>query len=126
MDALLQSTMASRGFTPSGPVLQVPAGRGGETLYVQKGICPAANNLCQMLFIYLDDRFLGTDWMDPSLSILDVSSVGPGQFSATYANYVQGDPPCCPSQPPVRVTFTWNGSSLRPDTCAPGQQRSGC
>ena len=102
----------------------MPAG-GGNTLHVQKGLC-AADGRCQTLFIYLNDRFLGTDWAEPSLSILDVAPAGTGQFNVTYASYVEGDPACCPSQPPATITFRWDGTRLRPDGIAPGQCRNGC
>jgi len=96
-------------------------------LSVQKGICEgSADSLCQMLFIAVDDRFLGTDWPQPSLSILDLRPAGTGRFTAVYAGYREGDNACCPSLPPTPVTFTWSGDRLRPDAIAPGQCQNGC
>jgi hypothetical protein len=104
--------MASRGFTPSGPVVTVPAG--GSTLLVQRGTC---GDGCDMLFIFLDNRFLGTDWPQPSARIVDVQAAGDGRFVATYADA---------SGAPVPVTFTWSGGRLRPNAIAPGQCQGGC
>jgi hypothetical protein len=106
------SVMGARGFTPSGPIVPVPAGE--STLLVQRGTC---GDGCDMLFIFLDGRFLGTDWPQPSARILDVQGAGSGRFVATYADA---------GGTGVPVTFTWDGKRLRPNTIAPGQCQGGC
>jgi serine/threonine-protein kinase len=120
---LLQSTMASRGYEPDGPVVSLRATPGGGTLSVQRALCSgSADGHCQIAFILLDDRFLGTDTADPSLGISDIQAAGPGRFIITYVNYAQNDPLCCPSLPPVAVTYTWNGRQLIPNGTPPGHQ----
>jgi hypothetical protein len=107
--------MASRGYTPSGPVVTIPAG--GSIVSVQRG--DGADG--QRLFIAVDGGYLGTDWEDDSpMGVSNPSVVGQGQFSATYANDE--------GRPPVTVTFTWNGSRLTPNAVAPGhcQPNTGC
>jgi hypothetical protein len=116
VEGTLAGVMASRGYAPSGPVVNVPAG-GGSVLSVQRG--DGADG--QRLFILVDGAYLGTDWQDASpMGVSNPSAVGRGQFSATYGNY-QGEPP-------VRVTFTWNGGRLSPNATAPGHclPNTGC
>jgi serine/threonine-protein kinase len=111
----LSGAMASRGYAPSGPVVNVPAG--GSLVSVQRG--DGADG--QRLFIAVDGAYLGTDWVDASpMGVSNPRVVGQGQFSATYTNY--------DGQPPVTVTFTWNGSRLSPNAVAPGhcQPNTGC
>lgn len=121
---LIAATMAARGYTPAGPVVQTRAD--GATLFVQRGACAGVSELCQTLFIYLNDTFLGTDWPEPSLGIIDVRPAGNNRFTATYATYHEGDAAGRPSGPPVAITFTLSGSGLRPDGIAPGQCQNGC
>jgi hypothetical protein len=107
--------MASRGYAPSGPTVNVPAG--GSVVSVQRG--DGADG--QRLFIAVDGAYLGTDWVDASpMGVANPRVVGQGQFSAAYTNY--------DGQPPVSVTFTWNGSRLSPNAVAPGhcQPNTGC
>jgi hypothetical protein len=102
-------------------VVRVRASEAGGTLSVQKGICKdSATGRCQQLFIYLDERFLGTDTLKTSAGITEIAALGTGRFSATYANYAPNDPGCCPSLPPVTITYTWDGSRLTPSGTPPG------
>ena len=113
--------MQARGYQPDGPVVQARASAAGGTLSVQKGICAGtATGGCQIAFIYLNDRFLGTDTANPSAAILAIEPATVGRFTITYANYAAGDPGCCPSLPPVTVVYTWNGTRLTPDVTPPG------
>lgn len=99
--------MASRGYTPSGPVEPVPVS-GSGVLYVQRGRGTDGHRL----FITLNDRFLGTDWQDASpMGVSNPRAIGPGQFVVSYADGAGGAVP---------VVFTWNGGTLQPDRIAPG------
>lgn len=118
---LLRATMESRGYVPDGEIVRVRATEAGGQLAVQKGVCKnSTSGRCQQLFIFLGQRFLGTDTFNPSQGILDIKAAGTGKFTATYANYAPGDPGCCPSRPPVTITYTWDGSRLTPDGTPPG------
>jgi len=105
--------MTPRGFVPAGGIVEVPLS-GGGSLFVQEGSC---GDGCEMLFIFLNGEFLGTDWPEASSGILGVAPAGADRFNVTYANG---------GQAPVTVTFTWSGGRLRPNATAPGQCRSGC
>lgn len=109
--ALLRAEMVRRGLTPSGPMVQAPAQ--GGTLYAQAGACinrdPAR---CQTVLFLLDRRIVGSDTPQPVNTVRSIRAVGQGQIAVAYAGYARSDPACCPSQPDVTVTFTWNGSRL--------------
>jgi hypothetical protein len=112
---LLQQTMARRGYTPTGPVEPVPLGDGGA-LYVQRG----DGDDGQRLFVVVNDRLLGTDWVDASpMGVSNPRAIGSGQFIASYPD---GDGGVVP------VVFSWTGGRLRPDRIAPGhcQANTGC
>lgn len=113
--------MESRGYRPEGNIVRVRATEAGGVLTVQKGICKdSADGRCQQLFIFLNGRFLGTDTFKPSQGITEVRPAGTGKFTATYAHYAPADPACCPSRPPVTITYTWDGNRLTPDGTPPG------
>lgn len=119
----LRGAMEARGFVPDGQVVQVRATDSGGTLSIQRGVCSGgASGRCQLAFILLDDRFLGTDTLNPSAGIKQIQATGTGRFVITYANYAANDPGCCPSLPDVDVTYTWTGSRLEPNAVPPGHQ----
>ena len=103
----MQLTMLRRGYLPSGPVVPVPLAR-NAVMYVQRG--DGADG--QRLFIFVNDRFIGTDWEDASPDgVSNARSVGTGQFAATYSQ---------DNGPPVTVTFTLTDDGLQPSAVAPG------
>ncbi len=118
--AALAATMSRAGYVPDGPIVVVPISTGGA-MYVQKGICAgSATGRCQIVFIYLNERFLGTDTLNPSAAILEIRALGVDRFGVLYANYAPDDPGCCPSLPPVGIVYTWTGTRLVPSGVPPG------
>lgn len=118
--AALAATMRRAGYEPSGPIVVVPVSTGGA-MYVQRGICAgSATGRCQLVFIYLNERFLGTDTLNPSAGILEIRPLGVDQFGVLYVNYAPDDPGCCPSLPPVGIVYTWTGTRLVPSGVPPG------
>ncbi len=104
--------MAAWGYTPAGPVVEVPAT--GGPMHIQRGESRSG----QYLFIAHNGRFIGTDWQDPSEYVSDPVPAGLNQFTATYrAGGETGT-----------VTFRWNGGRLAPLSIAPGHcgPGSGC
>jgi hypothetical protein len=109
----------SRGYTPSPHNVQTPDGF-GHTLYAWHGTCAgSADGYCQMMFFFIDTRFLGTDTKDPSTAIAEYRAAGTGTIAVTYASYGSQDPLCCPSGKPVTITYHWNGSRLIPSGIPP-------
>ncbi len=116
----LAATMGRAGYLPDGPIVVVPVSTGGA-MYVQKGICAgSATGRCQIVFIYLNERFLGTDTLNPSAGILEIRALGVDRFGVLYVNYALDDPGCCPSLPPVGIVYTWTGTRLVPSGVPPG------
>jgi hypothetical protein len=112
---LILGIMSRQGYAPSGPVVPVPA-NGNATLYIQRG--EGADG--QRLFVFLNDRYVGTDWEDASpMGISDPQATGRGEF---VAHYTDSEGRLMP------VTFRWQGNRLRPDGIAPGhcQPTTGC
>jgi serine/threonine protein kinase len=108
----MQFTMLRRGYLPSGPVVPVPLAR-NAVMYVQRG--DGADG--QRLFIFVNDRFIGTDWEDASPDgVSNARAVGTGQFAATYSQ---------DNGPPVTITFTLTEDGLQPNAVAPGHCEPG-
>ncbi|MGD9891232.1 MAG: serine/threonine-protein kinase [Dehalococcoidia bacterium] len=109
---LLQLTILRQGYLPSGPVVPVPLGR-NAVMYVQRG----DGSDGQRLFIFINDRFIGTDWEDASPEgVSNARAVGTGRFAADYE---QDD------GPPVTVVFTLTEDGLEPNAVAPGHCEPG-
>jgi len=85
----------------------VPDGQGGTLTAVIGQRYPTADGYGELVFFWHNRDFLGWDCDHEHFDIIDVSSPGPGRITVTYANYAENDPLCCPSLPPVNVTFAW-------------------
>jgi LppP/LprE lipoprotein len=81
---------------------------------------PTADAYTQFVFFFIGSTFLGTDTSAPSPQLELTGSPGPSQVDVQYANYAPNDPLCCPSLPPVTITYTWDGASLTPNGVPPG------
>jgi hypothetical protein len=81
---------------------------------------PSADGAPMWVFFFNGDTYLGTDTLMPSLGLSLVGSPAPGQINVSYTNYAPNDPLCCPSLPPVTITYTWNGQSVTPSGTPPG------
>lgn len=93
----------------------------GSTLIAISGMqVPAADGYTQWVFFFRGTMYLGTDTAVPSPQLQLTGSPGPGQVNVQYTAYAPNDPLCCPSLPPVTITYTWNGSALVPNGTPPG------
>lgn len=81
---------------------------------------PSADGMPMWVFFFNGTTFLGEDTLVPSSQLWLSGSPAPGQINVTYANYTPHDPLCCPSLPPVTITYTWNGSTVTPNGTPPG------
>ncbi len=74
----------------------------------------------QWVFFFTGASYLGTDTAVPSSFLALAGTPAAGQISVSYQNYAPGDPLCCPTLPPVTITYTWNGSTVTPSGTPPG------
>jgi hypothetical protein len=93
------------------------------TLRVLLGARNGANNDYRAFF-FLNERYLGTDTLEPSASPLAVVSVEDTLVALRYALYRPADPDCCPAAGSVVVQFQWNGERLVPLDTIPATDRS--
>ncbi len=93
----------------------------GSTVIALAGIkIGIADGYTQWVFFFDGTTYLGTDTAVPSPQLALAGSPGPGQISVQYTHYAADDPLCCPSLPPVTITYTWDGEKLTPNGTPPG------
>jgi LppP/LprE lipoprotein len=90
----------------------------GGLLTAVTGFDNSANHPPCLVFFWHNATFLGTDASQPHLGCQLLSAQG-GQFVVAYDHFGPGDPLCCPSQPPVDITYTWDGQALTPNGTLP-------
>jgi hypothetical protein len=86
---------------------------------------PTADGHGQLVFFWHNDHFLGWNSVYESMSILSLRSAAAGEFTVSYAHYAAADPACCPSLPPLSITYRFTGTKLvasgtPPNLPAPG------
>jgi LppP/LprE lipoprotein len=74
----------------------------------------------QWVFFFTGTTYLGTDTAVPSSFLAFAGSPGPGQIAVSYTAYAPADPLCCPTLPPVTITYTWDGAAVTPNGTPPG------
>lgn len=77
----------------------------------------------QLVFFFLNGKYLGTDTAKPSLEITNAKAVG-NSIAVTYPVYKKNDSFANPTGTPVTITYTWNGSTLVPNKPYPKQFQS--
>ena len=101
------------------PPVTISDGSAGTLTAAIGGRFPTADGYGQLIFFWHGTTFLGWDANQESMSIRGITSPGAGAFSVSYAHYAATDALCCPSQPPVTITYTWTGSLLVADGTPP-------
>ncbi len=114
------AVVAGEGFTPQGDGVSVDDGSGGQLLAIKALCAGSADGHCQKVFFFVRGEYLGTDTAKTSLGIINVAAAGTAKINVTYANYAPSDPFCCPSLPPVTISYSWDGSTLTPSGVPPG------
>lgn len=114
------AVISSKGYTPAQGHAETSDGSGG-TLYAWQATCTnSGDGYCQKVFFFDGTRYLGTDTLNDSASITNVSTTGPQTIAVTYAHYASNDPLCCPSLQPVTISYHWTGTRLLPSGTPPG------
>jgi|GEM_PF-2688108 len=97
------------------------AGPDGSTFIAIAGSkIGTADGATQWVFFFNGTTYLGTDTAVPSPFLSLAGSPAPGQIEVKYVAYARNDPLCCPTLPPVIITYTWNGSTVTPNGTPPG------
>lgn len=65
----------------------------------------------QLVFFFLNGKYLETDTAKPSVEITSAKAAGNG-IAVTYPVYKKNDSFANPTGTPVTITYTWNGSKL--------------
>ena len=79
-----------------------------------------ADGYTQWVFFFNGTTYLGTDTAVPSPQLSLAGSPAPGQVEVKYVAYGPDDPLCCPTLPPVTITYTWDGTTLTSSGTPPG------
>jgi hypothetical protein len=101
-------------------VVTTPGPGGGTFVGIAGMKMGTADGYTQWVFFFNGTTYLGTDTAVPSPQLQLVGSPGAGQINVQYTNYGPNDPLCCPSLPPVTITYTWDGTSVTPNGTPPG------
>jgi hypothetical protein len=100
-------------FRPIGKPLTIRDGRGTGTLTaIVGGRYPTADGLGQIVFFWHNRTFIGPSSKYETVAVVKLRSPAPGTLVIWYAQYRPSDPTCCPSLPPLKVTYGWSGHIL--------------
>jgi len=105
-----ETTDPSEGFVGSSPVT-VSDGSGGYLTAVSALRNPSADGHGALIFFWHNQTFLGWDTNEETWNVM-VRANGADTIEATYADYAPGNPACCPSLPPVAITYSWSGTGF--------------
>ncbi|MGA3146792.1 MAG: LppP/LprE family lipoprotein [Acidimicrobiales bacterium] len=105
------------GFIGSPPVT-VSDGAGGYLTAVPALRNPSTDGHGALVFFWHNQTFLGWDTNKETWNV-SVRGGGANAIEATYADYAPGEPACCPSLPPVTITYRWNGVGLAQNRTLP-------
>ena len=105
-----ETTDPSEGFIGSSPVT-VSDGSGGYLTAVSALRNPSADGHGALIFFWHNQTFLGWDTNEETWNVM-VRANSADAIEATYADYAPGNPACCPSLPPVTITYSWSGAGF--------------
>ncbi len=107
----------SEGFVGSPPVT-VGDGAGGYLTAVSALRHPSADGHGDLVFFWHNQTFLGWDTNKETWNV-SIRGGGTNAIEATYPDYAPGEPACCPTLPPVTITYSWNGVGLAQNRTLP-------
>jgi hypothetical protein len=93
-------------------------GDGGYLTAVTARRNPSADGHGWLVFFWHNQRFVGWDTNMETWNV-QVHAGGPDSIEAEYPVYAKGDAACCPSLPPVTITYRWGGAALAQSTPLP-------
>lgn len=100
-------------FRLAGKPLTIQDGRGAGTLTAALGTrAPAADGEGQVVFFWHGNRFNSQSADYETAQVDRLASPAAGTFIITYTRFRASDPACCPTLPPLKVTYGWSGHLL--------------
>jgi hypothetical protein len=72
-----------------------------------------------LVFFWHNKKFVGWDSPQEALTTRTIAAAGPQAFAVTYDNYAARDGLCCPSLPPVTITYRWTTTAFQPESTVP-------
>jgi hypothetical protein len=114
---------------PMGKAVVVPDGHGGWLTAIPAVRWPTADGYGQLVLFWHNKTFVGTDALTPLPNLgneaftVGVVRAGKDTVVLKYARYKSTDPMCCPSLPPVKVAFHWNGTKVVASEPVPADAR---
>jgi hypothetical protein len=99
------------GFSGGDSVVTVGDGSGGYLTAVPALRNPSADGHGSLVFFWHNQRFVGWDTNMETWNV-QVRSGGSDTIDAKYPVYAKGDAACCPSLPPITITYRWGGDAL--------------
>lgn len=100
-----ETTDPSEGFIGSAPVT-VSDGSGGYLTAVSALRTPSADGHGDLIFFWHNQTFLGWDTNEETWNAMVHADAD--AIVATYPDYASGNPICCPSLPPITITYGWS------------------
>jgi hypothetical protein len=107
----------NEGFVGGSPVT-VSDGSNGYLTAVPAQRSPSADGHGALVFFWHDQTFLGWDTNKETWNVT-LRAAGTNAIEATYPDYAPGEPACCPSLPPVTISYRWSGTGLAQDRTLP-------
>lgn len=118
--AMIQSDIEqikNNGYIPvsTQPGAQTPDGF-GHMLYAWDAIAKgSADGQSQLVFFFINSKYLGTDTAQPHPGIYKLTAIGTGSITVGYDVWKKGNSMADPTGTPFYITYTWNGHSLTPN-----------
>jgi|GEM_PF-3012679 len=102
----------------AGKIVVVRDGHGGWITAVPVVRWPTADGYGQYVLFWHDTTFVGAETLSklpglgPEAAQLGIVRGGLNRIVIKFAVYKKSDAMCCPSLPPVKVTYWWNGKAM--------------
>lgn len=110
-------------FTPTSEPVTIAGGGGGFLTAVVGVHASNADGHGQLVFFWHGAQFLGWDTVSMRTQVNQVRPGGDGVFRVAYADYAPADGLCCPSLPPLTVSYRFDGRRLVASDLPPGGER---
>jgi LppP/LprE lipoprotein len=109
----------STNFEPIGEPVTVSDGESGTLTAAIGRRSPSGDGTGQLIFFWHNTSFLGWHSDREATRFGGLSGVGPRHISAVVNVFGPTDPLCCPTLPPVAISYQWIGQRIVPSAPLP-------